>query len=222
MTHKRVCVGIRSCLQKQLCTLNMASKTSIMKGCPSILHTQCTNSGKYDQIIHTWAYKWVTHTCPIPVRISKRATTTHARWRMIARRLSHWPGTDIDGQWQTLQTTDIKSEEAAVCKLWFTSVSLSASAPACSSSSAHLVWPLPQALWRGVLSSCTHNAQIMVTMMIETWTFKYKLPLSGSCLRIKASYHNSCTLAACSPDISFIGQALILIRSARQYKPSLR
>jgi len=58
MTHKRVCVGIRSCLQKQLCTLSAASKTSIMKGCPSILHTQCPNNGDNDQMIQTWTFKY--------------------------------------------------------------------------------------------------------------------------------------------------------------------
>ena len=66
--------------------------------------------------------KWSTHEClstnhpcQVPVWDLKRATTTHARWRMIARRLSNWPDTGIDEKCQTMQTPKRRIEEAAVC-----------------------------------------------------------------------------------------------------------
>jgi len=58
---------------------------------------------------------------------------------MIAIHVSHRPGTEIDSQRQTMQATDRKSEEAAVCKLCFTSSATCA--PACSSSLTHSMKP---------------------------------------------------------------------------------
>jgi hypothetical protein len=48
MIHLSFFVGICSCLQQQLGTLGVASATSIVKRCPVILHTQCTNNGDND------------------------------------------------------------------------------------------------------------------------------------------------------------------------------
>jgi hypothetical protein len=96
---------------------------------------------------------------------------------MIAIHVSHRPGTEIDSQQQTMQTTDRKSEEAPVCKLWFTSSATCA--PACSSSLTHSLRPPPQAKVRGVSPNCTHNAQIMVIMI--KWSTHERLSTNLPC-----------------------------------------
>ena len=112
-------------------------------------------------MIHTWTFKRITQS--LSEFQSEVPQLMHDEG-MIARHFSNRLGTDTNGMCQTMPASNRKSEEAHVLKN-DTRFVLLASAPACSSSLAHSVWPLSQAIRRGVTSYCTHNRQIMVTMI---------------------------------------------------------